>query len=131
MSSKKTPLVILGAGPGGFAAAIRAANNGIKTVLIDERPEPGGVCLHSGCIPSKALRHVTDVVSRAKEAREMGVRFSGLHVDRVQMRAWKNWVTKSMAHNLARLVDRRKIKYLHGRARFVDRHEVEVALANG
>src|SRR5436189_3086176 len=82
-----TDLIVLGGGPGGYAAAFLAADRGIKTTLIDAAPKPGGTCLHVGCIPSKTLLHVAEVVHAAHDAAEFGVKFGTPQFDLAQLRA--------------------------------------------
>ncbi|MFX5480891.1 FAD-dependent oxidoreductase, partial [Acinetobacter baumannii] len=72
---QEVDLVVLGAGPGGYTAALRAAELGIKTLLVDARPKPGGVCLHEGCIPSKALLHAAEVINTSAAAAKFGLKF--------------------------------------------------------
>ena len=92
MSEIKTQLVVLGAGPGGYSAAFRAADLGIETVLVDARDTLGGVCLNVGCIPSKALLHVAKVIQEAKHLADHGVTFGEPTFDLDKIRAWKDSV---------------------------------------
>ena len=89
-------IIIIGAGPGGYAAAFRAADLGMEVTLIDQRDTPGGVCLHCGCIPSKALLHSAKLITDAQEAQEIGITFGKPNVDIAKLREWKNSVVKRL-----------------------------------
>jgi len=125
------PLVVLGAGPGGHAAAFLAADLGLPVLLIDEEPNPGGVCTYRGCIPSKALLHVAKLLAEAKHASAWGVDFGTPTVDVDRLRAFKNGVVERLTGGLGQLTRQRKIPYLQGRATFVDAHTLSVALTAG
>ena len=88
-------LAVIGAGPGGYAAAFYAADRGLKVALIDPEANPGGVCLYRGCIPSKALLHVADVIAESKHAEQFGVTFGAPAIDLDRLRAFKNKVVAS------------------------------------
>jgi len=124
-------LVIIGAGPGGYAAAFRAAELGLSVTLIDPEVNPGGVCLHRGCIPSKALLHVAKLVSEADESAQIGVRFSKPDIDVGQIRSWKNGVVEKLTGGLGSKVQKMKINYLRGTAQFKDSHTLKVSLVDG
>lgn len=115
-----TQLVVIGAGPGGYAAAFRAAELGLSVTLIDPEINPGGVCLYRGCIPSKALLHVAKLVSESEEAAVIGVRFSKPKIDLARVRAWKNEVIEKLTGGLGRKVDKLRLTYVRGSARFKD-----------
>jgi dihydrolipoamide dehydrogenase len=117
MSDKKQ-LVVIGAGPGGYAAAFLAADLGMKVTLIDPEVNPGGVCLYKGCIPSKALLHVSKVITEAGEAENWGVKFSKPEIDIEKIRNWKNDVVGKLTGGLGQLVKQRKIEYIRGKASF-------------
>ena len=89
-------LVVVGAGPGGYAAAFAAADLGLKVTLIDREPNPGGVCLYRGCIPSKALLHVAKVIADAQRAADWGIEFKKPTIDIDRLRAWKNSVVDKL-----------------------------------
>ncbi|MGH9581215.1 MAG: FAD-dependent oxidoreductase, partial [Terriglobales bacterium] len=89
-----TQLAVVGGGPGGYAAAFLAADLGMDVTLIDAEPNPGGVCLYRGCIPSKALLHVAKVITESKQAAHWGVSFSEPAIDLAKMRAWKDSVVQ-------------------------------------
>jgi dihydrolipoamide dehydrogenase len=94
---EETELVVLGAGPGGYTAALRAAELGLKTTLVDVRPKPGGVCLHEGCIPSKALLHAAEVINTSKSAAAYGLEFAQPQINIDKLRSWKESVTDKLA----------------------------------
>ena len=96
MSEIKTQLVVLGAGPGGYSAAFRAADLGIETVIVDARDTLGGVCLNVGCIPSKALLYVAKVIDDAKEMASHGVVFGEPQIDLDKVRSWKDSVVAKL-----------------------------------
>jgi dihydrolipoamide dehydrogenase len=125
----ESELIVIGAGPGGYAAAFLAADKGIKTTLIDAGPKPGGTCLHVGCIPSKALLHAAKLILDAREAEAWGVRFTAPKIDVDVLRGQEQKIISTMAGNLAELCKRRGVEYVHARARFADSHTV--ALSSG
>src|SRR3990167_1579342 len=96
MSQLNTQLVIIGAGPGGYAAAFYAADLGMQVTLVDTELNPGGVCLYRGCIPSKALLHAAKVVSESREAKDFGIAFSAPNIDVAKLRSWKNEIVSKM-----------------------------------
>jgi dihydrolipoamide dehydrogenase len=111
-------VLVLGAGPGGYTAAFRAADLGQKTVLVERYPVLGGVCLNVGCIPSKALLHVARVLAEAEEAAGQGVAFAAPEVDLDAMRVWKEGVVERLTGGLVQLARRRKIEVVQGIGRF-------------
>ena len=113
-------LVIIGAGPGGYAAAFRAAELGLAVTLIDPEANPGGVCLHRGCIPSKALLHVAKLVAEAEESAAIGVTFSKPKIDLERVRSWKDEVIEKLTGGLGMKVEKLKLTYVRGTARFKD-----------
>jgi len=119
-------LVVIGAGPGGYAAAYSAADLGMKVTLIDKQPNPGGVCMYTGCIPSKFLLHIAKIVTDARKAEEMGVAFSAPTVDVERIRTQKNKVIKKLSAGLGGLCRQRKIEYIQAEACFVDRNSIEL-----
>jgi dihydrolipoamide dehydrogenase len=94
-------LVIIGAGPGGYAAAFHAADKGMKVTLLDARERPGGTCLHVGCIPSKALLHVAKLITDVRDAKEQGLDFGTPKLDVTTVRNYWTKVVDSLAKNLA------------------------------
>jgi dihydrolipoamide dehydrogenase len=119
-------LVIVGAGPGGYAAAFVAAQLGLKVTLIDREVNPGGVCLYRGCIPSKALLHVAKVIGEAERATDWGLDFRKPTIDIDKMRTWKNGVVDKLTKGLGLLSKQWKVEYIQGDAAFVDSHTVRV-----
>ena len=124
-------LVVLGAGVGGYTAAFRAADLGLKVVLVERWPTLGGVCLNVGCIPSKALLHAAKVVEDAADMAANGVIFAPPQIDRDRLRAWKNRVVTRLTGGLVLLAKQRKVEVVQGRAQFSGPHSLEVAAANG
>jgi dihydrolipoamide dehydrogenase len=119
-------LVVIGAGPGGYAAAFLAADAGVQVTLIDPESNPGGVCLYRGCIPSKALLHIAKIITDAAEAKNWGVEFSGPKIDVDKIRSRKNSIIKKLSQGLGQLCKLRKIEYIEGMADFVDSNTLEV-----
>src|SRR5512137_2906060 len=119
-------VLVLGGGPGGYSAAFRAADLGKQVVLIERYPVLGGVCLNVGCIPSKALLHVAQIIHEADELAAHGVSFGKPSLDLDKIRAWKASVSKGLNDGLARLVTQRKITLLQGTGRFLSDHSLEV-----
>lgn len=114
----ETEVVVVGAGPGGYAAAFRAADLGLKTTLVDTREQPGGVCLYVGCIPSKALLHVSEVLGLAGRAREFGVHFNSPEIDLDRLRKWKQSVVGKLTKGLTQLAERRQVQFVRASASF-------------
>ncbi len=124
-------LVVIGAGPGGYAAAFHAADLGLKVALVDTELNPGGVCLYRGCIPSKALLHVAKIVSEARHASAWGVSFGEPKIDLDKLRAFKDSVVSKMVGGLGQLSKQRKITYIQGKAAFVDAKTLSIDLVKG
>jgi dihydrolipoamide dehydrogenase len=124
MSEKN--LLVIGGGPGGYTAAFLAADLGMKVTLVDANPKPGGVCLHRGCIPSKALLHVAKLISETKQAKQWGIEFPEpiIHLDK--LRDWKNQVIGKMAGGLTTLTKKRGIRHVTGRAVYKNSNSVIV-----
>jgi dihydrolipoamide dehydrogenase len=120
MPSQATQLAIIGGGPGGYAAAFLAADLGMQVTLIDQEPNPGGVCLYRGCIPSKALLHVAKVLEDARQATNWGVTFAEPTIDVGKLRTWKEGVVRKLTSGLGDLCKRRGVTFVQGRATFVD-----------
>ena len=119
-------LVVLGAGPGGYTAAFRAADLGLSVALIERGATLGGVCLNVGCIPSKALLHAARVIEDAESMAEFGVRFGPPEIDAVKLRDWKNGVVARLTGGLETLARQRKVTVIRGEATFVAAHELRV-----
>ncbi len=124
-------LVIVGAGPGGYAAAFKAVELGCDVTLIDPEANPGGVCLHRGCIPSKALLHVAKLVAEAEEAADIGVTFKKPQVDLDKVRTWKDEVIGKLTGGLGGKVAKQKITYVRGTAKFKDAKTLTVTTNDG
>ena len=124
-------VVVLGAGPGGYTAAFRAADLGKKTVLIERYPTLGGVCLNVGCIPSKALLHVAKVITEAEETAHAGIDFGKPRIDVAKLREWKSGVVSKLTKGLAGLAKQRKVEVLQGRGEFATANTLRVETAHG
>lgn len=116
--NNKTQLAVIGAGPGGYAAAFLAADLGLQVTLIDLEKNPGGVCLYRGCIPSKAYLHVAKLINEAKEARKWGIDFGTPKIDINKLRDFKNSVVNKLTGGTGQLSKQRKINYIQGKASF-------------
>lgn len=124
-------LLVLGAGPGGYSAAFRAADLGLKTVLVERYSTLGGVCLNVGCIPSKALLHVAQVMDEAAHASTLGVEFAPPKVDIDRLRAYKAGVVSKLTTGLAGMAKARKVEVVRGVGQFLDAFHLEVATTTG
>ena len=129
MSQKK--VVVIGAGPGGYPAAFRAADLGMDVTLVDPASKPGGVCLYVGCIPSKALLHAAHTITEASHANEYGVKFDDPQIDLEKLRTWKDNVVGKLTGGLGMLMKQRKVKYAQGVASFSSSNQVIVQLQEG
>src|SRR5882672_6083332 len=119
-------IVVLGAGPGGYSAAFRAADLGLKTVLVERYPTLGGVCLNVGCIPSKALLHTAAVMDAARDLADHGVTFGQPKLDLAKLRAFKDKVVGKLTGGLAAMAKMRKVTVLQGVATFTGPHELSI-----
>src|SRR5262249_1990658 len=119
------------AGPGGYAAAFYAADRGMSVTLVDPEKNPGGVCVYRGCIPSKALLHVADVIAESKHAADFGVTFGDPKIDLDKLRDFKNKVVGQLTAGAGQVRDLRKIQHLQGMASFRDHRTLDVDLADG
>lgn len=127
----KTQVVVLGAGPGGYSAAFRAADLGKSVILIERFPSLGGVCLNVGCIPSKALLHVANVIDEAKHASVSGLTFGEPTIDKEKLVTWKGSVVKKLTGGLTMLAKARKVQVVTGVAKLTDSHHIEVQTDKG
>lgn len=125
------PLVVLGGGPGGYAAAFLAADLGMEVTLVEKDPRLGGTCLLRGCIPSKALLHVGRVLAEAREMEEWGISFATPTIEVDALRARKDKVIGALTGGLAQLAKRRNVRVVQGEARFADSGTLAIALADG
>ncbi len=128
---EKRQLIIIGAGPGGYAAAFLAADLGMNVTLIDKEKNPGGVCLYRGCIPSKALLHAAEIISTADEAVSFGLDFGKPSIDLDKLRSWKNDVVLKLTSGLGQLTKQRKIDYVQGTAKFISNDKIEILCSDG
>jgi dihydrolipoamide dehydrogenase len=124
-------LLVLGAGPGGYSAAFRAADLGLKTILVERYPTLGGVCLNVGCIPSKALLHVAAVTDEAQQLSEHGVSFGAPKFDLDKLRGWKDKVVGKLVGGVGMMAKGRKVDVVRGVGTFIDAVHLEVALTAG
>ena len=118
-------LLVLGAGPGGYTAAFYAADQGYKVTLVDAADKPGGVCLHRGCIPSKALLHVADFLGEARQAGEWGLSFNDPQINLERLREWKDGIVAKMSGGLVTLCKQRGVNYINQRGSFVNSNTVK------
>lgn len=128
---EQAELVVLGSGPGGYTAAFRAADLGKKVILIEKEDVLGGVCLNVGCIPSKALLHIAEVVSEAPELEEAGIKFAKPKIDTKKLRAHKDGVIGKLTGGLQQMAKQRKVKTVNGYGKFTSANTIEVEAADG
>jgi dihydrolipoamide dehydrogenase len=131
MARDTIQLAVLGAGPGGYAAAFYAADLGMQVALIDTEKNPGGVCLYRGCIPSKALLHVAKVVDEAHHASAWGVTFGDPKIDVDKLRAFKQGVVDKLTGGVGQVARMRKVKFIQGHATLTGPNSMTIAGANG
>ncbi len=120
------PLVVLGGGPGGYAAAFMAADLGMTVTLVERDERLGGTCLLRGCIPSKALLHVGRVLAESREMEEWGIHFQAPAVNVDALRARKDKVISTLTGGLGQLARRRNVTIVHGKARFTSPNTLEI-----
>jgi dihydrolipoamide dehydrogenase len=130
MARESTQLVVLGAGPGGYAAAFYAADLGMQVALVDIEKNPGGVCLYRGCIPSKALLHVAKVIDESRHASAWGISFSEPKIDVDTLRAFKQGVVDKLTSGVGQVGRMRKVKFIQGRASLTGPNSMTVAGAS-
>lgn len=130
-ADKQTDVVVLGAGPGGYTAAFRAADLGKRVIMIERYDALGGVCLNVGCIPSKALLHAADVINEAAEMAELGISFGKPRIDLDKLRAGKDKVVQRLTGGLMQLAKQRKVEVVHGLARFESPNRISVKTDDG
>ena len=127
MSSKKhIDILVIGSGPGGYAAAFRAADLGRKVIIVDKDPTLGGVCLNRGCIPSKTLLHIAKVLEETESLKKMGVSFAKPKIDINTVRDWKNKIIKQLSGGIAQMAKARKVETIEGVATFISDKEIQV-----
>lgn len=127
MEKKITQTLVLGGGPGGYTAAFRAADLGQKVILVEERSTLGGVCLNEGCIPSKALLHVAQVINEAEESKGLGLSWGKPKLDLDKIRSHRFGVVENLTKGLAGLAKKRKVDLIQGRGRITGAHTLEVS----
>jgi dihydrolipoamide dehydrogenase len=123
----KEHLVVLGAGPGGYAAAFYAADQGYKVTLLDSSEKLGGVCLHRGCIPSKALLHIAGLVTKAVQAKEWGIDFGEPKIDLKRLREWKNEISLKISDGLISLCNQRDVSFINSCGVFTDSNTIKLS----
>lgn len=131
MAEVDTQVAIIGAGPGGYAAAFLAADLGLQVTLIDPEPNPGGVCLYRGCIPSKALLHIAAQIIESRSVRDRGVVFGRPKIQTAKLRSWKNDVVAQLTGGLGQLVKQRRIQYRQATAAFEDHRTLTIRETGG
>ena len=124
-------VLVIGAGPGGYSAAFRAADLGLRTILIERYASLGGVCLNVGCIPSKALLHAAKVIDEAEFFADHGIQFGKPEINLEKLESWKSSVVGKLTGGLVGLAKQRQVEVVTGAAQFVDDHHVRVATADG
>ena len=124
-------IAVVGAGPGGYAAAFLAADLGMTVTLIDPEVNPGGVCLYRGCIPSKALLHVASLIEESEQAKNWGIEFAAPKIDLARLRSWKEGVVKKLTGGLGILAKQRKVKFVQGNAAFENSTTLQVTKPDG
>jgi dihydrolipoamide dehydrogenase len=131
MADLQTEIVVVGAGPGGYAAAFYAADRGKKVILVERDKRLGGVCLNRGCIPSKALLHATKLITETKESAHRGIEFSSPKIELQKLRAWKESVLEKLGGGIASLAKSRGVEVMQGRGYFEDSRTLRVETADG
>ena len=131
MEATKADLIVIGGGPGGYAAAFYAADKGKKVILVEQEKNLGGVCLNRGCIPSKALLHATHQISGARESAHRGITFAEPTIDLNKLRAWKESVIAKLAGGVTTIAQRRGVQVMHGRGYFEDAKTLRVETSDG
>ncbi len=125
-ADRKTQVLVIGAGPGGYTAAFRAADLGLEVTLVERYERLGGVCLNVGCIPSKALLHAARVIAESEEAGEFGIEFAAPDIDLDKLRSWKDEVVAKLTGGLGGLAKQRKVEVVTGNARFTSERTIDV-----
>src|SRR6185369_10702324 len=131
MEPIKTEIVVVGAGPGGYAAAFYAADLGKKVILVERDPRLGGVCLNRGCIPSKALLYAAHTISSARDSEHRGITFAKPTIDVSKLRAWKESILNRLSGGIAQLAKMRGVQVLQGRGYFEDSKTLRVETDQG
>ena len=129
--STKTQLAVIGGGPGGYAAAFLASDLGMQVTLIDMKKNPGGVCTWEGCIPSKALLHISKLITEAEEAKKWGVEFGEPKIDLNKLRDFKNGVVSKLTGGLGQVARLRKVNFIQGKASFLNSNTLLINKTDG
>ena len=131
MEPIKTEILVLGAGPGGYTAAFYAADRGKKVTLVEQHPRLGGICLNTGCIPSKALLHATEMLREAQESAARGIAFGAATIDLDKVRSWKESILEKLGQGIKGLAQKRGVQVIHGRGHFEGSQTLRVETAEG
>ena len=131
MEPMTTEIVVLGAGPGGYAAAFYAADKGKKVTLVEQNPRLGGICLNVGCIPSKALLHATEIFRETKDSARRGIEFSQPKIELEKLRTWKESILEKLGQGIKGLAKQRGVQIVHGRGHFEDSQTLRVETTEG
>jgi dihydrolipoamide dehydrogenase len=131
MEPIKTEILVLGAGPGGYTAAFYAADREKKVTLVEQHPRLGGICLNTGCIPSKALLHATELLREAEASTARGIAFGEARVDLDKLRSWKDSILEKLGQGIKGLAQKRGVQVIYGRGHFEDSQTLRVETAEG
>src|SRR5690242_13424809 len=131
MSEPNLNIAVVGGGPGGYAAAFLAADLGMTVTLVDPELNPGGVCLYRGCIPSKALLHVSKLLAESRQAADWGIKFAEPAIDLGKLRSWKDAVVRKLTGGLGQLSKQRAVNYVRGYAAFIDANNLSIRKTEG
>src|SRR6476660_9013400 len=131
MEPNTTEIVVVGAGPGGYAAAFYAADLGKKVILVERDKRLGGVCLNRGCIPSKALLHAAHTITSARESEHRGITFASPSIDTTKLRTWKDSIITKLSGGVSQLAKMRGVQVMHGRGYFEDSKTLRVETDQG
>ena len=131
MDQIKAQVVVIGGGPGGYAAAFYAADQGKQVILIEKDEKLGGVCLNRGCIPSKALLHASKMIHEAKESAHRGIVFEDPTINLDKLREWKNSILGKLSGGIAALAKSRGVEVIYGRGHFENSHTLRVETSEG
>src|SRR3989338_724895 len=131
MKAIQTEVVVIGAGPGGYAAAFYAADLGKKVILVEQDKRLGGVCLNKGCIPSKALLHATKIIKESKLSATRGIAFGSAKIDLGKLRTWKESILEKLSQGIGTLASKRGVEVISGRGHFEDSNTLRVETKDG
>ena len=127
----KTQVVVIGGGPGGYAAAYLASDLGMQVTLVNLDKNPGGVCLYKGCIPSKALLHVAKLINETEDAKKWGIEFGKPKIDLDKLRTWKDSVVEKLTSGVGLVGRQRKINFVQGKASFLSSSKLKIDKIEG